>query len=302
MRLCDAVILALATSLLSCDAQVVLHSMHRCEGDAPVLRTCAMTNVCYDGTQFMYYASDSHDIPAKPLLNIGVYASSPTLDFKLSERDLEISDAEWVDVPSFLMFRSHPKHYFHTLLDDFLGLYRTMFFYTHGSPSPDNQILLMDDFRPVDEDDHFKVFRAACMPHLPRIVRPTSSPCEQEIRQVFSRRQPQRLSYIFTTLASSHGLLCFRNLAAGPGQHQLAGPGIKTVPPTRASTPHGRKTRPSCERESAHARIHKRVHVRPRARTHDNRVLRRLDGFSPARLDAVLCRSLPRSCGTSETT
>ena len=224
-RLLSAVLLS--TIIGRIRPQVVLHSTYRCEGDEPVQRSCSFTNVCYDGKDFLYYTRDVRDIPPRPLVNLGVYSSSPVLNFKLSERDLEISDAEWVDIPSLLMFRSHPKHYFHTLLDDFLGLYRLMFFYSHGKPSADNQLLLMDDFRPADDDDHFK-----------------------EIREVFSKREPQRLSYLYEALGQSQGLLCFRHLAAGPGQYQLAGPGINKVSAVLAEAAHhslvDRSRRPSC--------------------------------------------------------
>jgi hypothetical protein len=189
------------------DPEVGIVSRVYCEGDGPMNRTCSFHNLCYDGKNMLYFDVENQtDITANPkeLLRLGVYESSPLLPLKVKKQGLTYTSIiQWVKLRSFLFFRGHSRNYLHSLLDDYMGLFQMMHFREEGRVGNDNLMVLFDDYPMFEEQDRFP-----------------------EIMQVFSLNIPRRLTKMWSLMKEEDGYICWKDVTAGPAQHQLGGPGM----------------------------------------------------------------------------
>lgn len=195
------------------DPEVGIGSTMYCEGNTTLTRTCTFHNLCYDGQNLLFHIAENLTEgmlrPDAELMNLGVYASSPKLPIKVHDYGMSYkSIVQWIKLRTFLFFRGHSRNYLHSLLDDYMGLFAMMHFRNEGHVSNDNLVVIFDDYPMFEEQDRFA-----------------------EIMQVFSLNIPRRLTKMWSLMKEDDGFVCFKDVTAGPAQHQLAGPGFLNMDP-----------------------------------------------------------------------
>lgn len=179
---------------------------------------CEFHNVCIDKdlTGIFVYLDDNNNLDSlPPNINIGTYEGSIINIIKANSKDFPSSSSttSTISNSTIISSRSNTDNYFHTLLDDILGIS----FVSH-------YFKLYDDFNIIlFEKEQYKI-KSTKLYHLFEYFSGNSIHTIQSLFSSQEQQEQQQQSSSSTSSSYSH--VCFNNLYVGASNKHLGGQGL----------------------------------------------------------------------------